>query len=211
MTLQSTASGGNPLTINEIKGEFGYTGSNTGPNTLTSYRRGGGYVPNHQANAAIPTSGTVDVLNFLSTDKIFKSSITSGTSTSGTVVYYGYSNNLSGIGAFGSLTGYSLFGISASSTAQATIGGIFGTRVTISFPFPSITYTTTLILAGGDYTSSATWTSLTMTQTSSVTVTRATASGSTGTTNYTSSGNYTTYTWFTQSINATGAVTFEIT
>jgi hypothetical protein len=207
MTLQSTASGGNPLTINEIKAEFG------GPNTITSYRRGGGYVPNHQANSAIPTSGTVGVLSFLSADKTFRSSITSGTTSSGgNTTYFGYSKNLDGIGTFGSLTGYSLFGISASSTAQATIGGIYGTRLVIPFPFSTVVYSTTFILEGGDYTASATWTSLTMTQIASVTVTRATASGSTGSTTYNSGGNYTVYTWLnTQSINATGAVTFEIT
>lgn len=206
MTLQSTASSGNPLTINEIKAEFG------GLNKITNYYRGGGYVPNHEANSVIPTSGNIKVLDFLSADKTFRSSITSGTSTNGSVVYYGYSNNLSGIGAFGSLTGYSLFGISASSTAQATIGEIYGTRLVIPFPFSTVIYTTTFILEGGDYTSSATWTSLTMTQIASVTVTRATASGSTGSTTYNSGGNYTVYTWLnTQSINATGAVTFEIT
>lgn len=205
MTLQSTASGANPLTINEIKAEFG------GPTTITSYYRGGGYVPNHEANSGIPTLGNIKVLNFLSADKTFRSSITSGTAGNGVnLTYYGYSKNLSGIGyTFGSLTGYSLFGISASSTTQAIIGGIFTSRIVIPFPFSSTAYVTTLLLEGGDYTTSAIWTSLTITQaSSSVTVTRAAASQI----RYLSTGNYTEYQWAgTQSINATGAVTFEIT
>jgi len=112
MTLQASASSGNPLTLNEIKTEFG------GPDTFTSYRRGAGYVPNHQANASIPSTGTVSMLNFLSADKLFKPAITSGTTTQdlgiGTEYTEGYT-----AGSLGSTT-YSTMGLSPSSLTTTT-------------------------------------------------------------------------------------------
>jgi len=112
MTLQASASSGNPLTLNEIKTEFG------GPNTFTSYRRGAGYVPNHQANASIPSTGTVRILNFLSADKLFKPAITSGSTTQdlgiGTEYTQGYI-----AGSLGSTT-YSTMGLSPSSLTTTT-------------------------------------------------------------------------------------------
>ena len=204
MTLQSTASSGNPLTINEIKAEFG------GPNKITNYYRGGGYVPNHDTNSGIPTSGNIRVLNFLSADKAFRCAITSGTSSiSGlgtVVVYYGYKT---GSPSFGSiLSGATYCGISGSSLTQATLGSVYSIEASVtSGPGTGATaYATYLVLNGGDYSSTATWTSLTLTQIASVTLNRsaATVDGSSGT--------YTTYSWSTPGpvINTIGTVTVAI-
>ena len=216
MTLQSALSGINPLTINEIKAEFGYIGSNSGPTTLTSYRRGGGYVPNHDVNVNIPATGTVRVSNFVNADKTFRKSVTGGSLTTfpigAIVTYSGYSTNLDGIGSFGSaLSGATYCGISSSSLAQATLGGFYGTTATptgIAGPGRE-SYSTTLILVGGDFTASATWTSLTITQSTSATLYRtnsfANYSGS-------SAGNYTKYTWGTVNEGiGSGTIVLEIT
>ena len=47
------------LSILDIVGEFGGTGS------LIAYYRGGAYVPDTATNAAVPTSGTIDIRDFL--------------------------------------------------------------------------------------------------------------------------------------------------
>lgn len=215
MTLQTTASSGDPLNISEIKTEFGSSST-----LLTSYYRGGGLVPNHEANAAIPASGSIKVLDFLGADKTFRCTINSGTYSTGGIVpatYYGYSTNLDGFTgtSFGSLSGYTYFGVSSSSLDQATIGGIYCASFFVVGPGGGggggggpggFVYVTALLLVGGDYTTTANWTSMTLTQTASVTLTRAAATSVT----YYASGNYTKYTWATQTLNATGAVTMEI-
>lgn len=208
MTLQSSASGANPLTINEIKAEFG------GPNTITSYYRGGGYVPNHDVNVGIPTSGNIKVLDFLSTDKTFRCSITAGQVSinpiGAFITYSGFSTNLDGVGySFGSiLSGATYCGISNSSLTQATLGGIYGASVTpVAIAGPQLTtYYTVLLLAGGDFTTSATWTSITLTQVTSITLNRTSATAT-----YYSSGNYTKYSWGGQTVNGSGTVTVAIT
>ena len=206
MTLQSSA----PLTLNEIKTEFGNSST-----LLTSYYRGGGSVPNHEANANIPTSGNIKVLDFLNTDKTFRCSMTSGSYSTGGIVpvyFYGYSKNLDGYPgtSFGSLSGYTYLGVSGSSLDQAIIGGLYGFQVFVAGPGGggggNFVYNTVLLLEGGDYTASSTWTSLTVSQSGSVTLTRAGATSAT----YFSSGNYTKYTWMTLSINGTGAISVEI-
>lgn len=47
------------ISLLDIKGEFG------GDGALTSYYRGGAYVPNTPANAAVPTSGAISIRDFL--------------------------------------------------------------------------------------------------------------------------------------------------
>lgn len=58
MTLQSSP----PISLDDIKGEFGLTGQPVG---LTQLYRGAGIVPNSPANANVPTSGSIDLLDFL--------------------------------------------------------------------------------------------------------------------------------------------------
>lgn len=60
MPLQSSASGADPLKLSEIKTEFG------GPDNLRAYLNGGTYVPSSPLNSGIPSSGTLKILDFLS-------------------------------------------------------------------------------------------------------------------------------------------------
>lgn len=53
MTLQSTP----PISLNDIKTEFGATGTRG----LTEFYRGGAFVPDSPANAGVPTSGPIDL------------------------------------------------------------------------------------------------------------------------------------------------------
>lgn len=50
-----------PISLNQIKTEFGATGSRS----LTEFYRGGSYVPNIPANSGVPTSGSISLLDFL--------------------------------------------------------------------------------------------------------------------------------------------------
>lgn len=50
-----------PISLNQIKTEFGATGSRA----LTAFYRGGSFVPNTPANSNVPTSGSISLLNFL--------------------------------------------------------------------------------------------------------------------------------------------------
>lgn len=193
MTLQSTASGGNPLTINEIKGEFGYIGSNSGPNTIASYRRGAGYVPNHQANANIPSSGTVRVLNFLGADRLFKPAITSGYST---VATYLGNINTEGYesGVLGSAT-YTTMGLSVSSLATTTLLEL----TYVDSPGPmglSTVYTLNFKLSGN----TPTWTSLVINGTTF------TPPGDFGGPYYDSVGNTTLWRWRGAAVEALGGL-----
>lgn len=61
MTLQSTASAGDPLTFREIIAEFG----NDASISLLDYYRGGSYVPSLPVTVGIPSSGTIRILDFL--------------------------------------------------------------------------------------------------------------------------------------------------
>lgn len=61
MTLPSSG----PLSMNQIRNEFNFGGSSN----IQSYYRGGVYVPNTPANAAIPTSGAITFSNFYGTQK----------------------------------------------------------------------------------------------------------------------------------------------
>lgn len=110
MALQSSASSANPLTLNEIKTEF--TG---GGNNLRSYLRAGGQVASHWNNSTIPTSGTIKILDFLSTSRNFEATLTTG--TNGFDV--GYDS-----GAWGSMS-QTTIGVSKSATTQSTVTGIW--------------------------------------------------------------------------------------
>jgi hypothetical protein len=57
MTLQSSP----PISISDIKAEFGVSGSYS----IRDFYRGAGIVPNTPANANVPTSGAISVLDFL--------------------------------------------------------------------------------------------------------------------------------------------------
>lgn len=50
-----------PISLNQIKEEFGATGSRS----LTEFYRGGAFVPNIPQNSNIPTSGAISLLDFL--------------------------------------------------------------------------------------------------------------------------------------------------
>lgn len=50
-----------PISLNQIKTEFGATGSRS----LTQFYRGGAFVPNIPANSGVPTSGSISLLDFL--------------------------------------------------------------------------------------------------------------------------------------------------
>jgi hypothetical protein len=51
--------GSGPISINDLKTEFG-----SGANSLASYYKGGGIVPNTATNANVPTSGAISLANF---------------------------------------------------------------------------------------------------------------------------------------------------
>tara|TARA_B100000123_G_C25590838_1_gene366977 strand:+ start:51 stop:686 length:636 start_codon:yes stop_codon:yes gene_type:complete len=58
MTLPSS---GSPISINDLVGEYGSTGS---ARSLSHYYRGGGLVANHSNNSSVPTSGTISLSDF---------------------------------------------------------------------------------------------------------------------------------------------------
>lgn len=57
MALQASP----PISLNDIKAEFGATGTRS----ITEFYRGGAFVPNTAANSGVPTSGQIDLLDFL--------------------------------------------------------------------------------------------------------------------------------------------------
>lgn len=79
-----------PISLLEIKNEFG------GPGNLLSYYKGGSHVPNSNANINVPSSGTIELRNFLGANAIIL------TMTNGTIgpTTNGYSQSAS----VGSLT-----------------------------------------------------------------------------------------------------------
>ena len=62
MTLQSSASGANPLTFSEIRTEFSYQGTST---SFRAYLKNAGIVDSDDDAPSVPTSGTMNMLNFL--------------------------------------------------------------------------------------------------------------------------------------------------
>lgn len=197
MTLQSTASAGNPLTINEIKAEF------SGPNSITSYYRGGGYVPNHGNNAAIPTSGTITVINFLGAGVTYDPTITIGGSYNydGNGSYYeGYQDPIVGTGGLGSISSSTQLGLSKSSLASTTFLGI---RTSSTWNSMGLSYIErTSVQMSGDLTAaSANWTSITV---GATTILRTSAYAVT----YVSGSNYTNWQFF--GIVSFGSVTITL-
>jgi hypothetical protein len=120
MSLQTSASAANPLTINELKTEF--TGPT--PSKLTNYYKGGGYVPPHTCNASAPTSGRINLLNFLGGDIVFRCALTEGGTNP-----HGYSDG-TGTTAIGTRSGNSSVGLSRSSTVAGTMSGWYVNDVT---------------------------------------------------------------------------------
>lgn len=123
MTLQASASSGSPLTLLEIDTEF------SGPAVpkLTNFYKGGGYVPPHQCNSTVPTSGTIKVLDFLGRDAVFRCGITTGYTVliDGSSFYSGYSTN-AGFGfVLGSQSGNTTIGLSASSLTTCTPAALY--------------------------------------------------------------------------------------
>ena len=66
------------ITMSAIKTEF------TGPNNLTAYYKGGTYVPNTPANAAVPTSGTIKLTDFYGASSVVTDVVVSDQSYSDT-------------------------------------------------------------------------------------------------------------------------------
>ena len=82
-----------PISLNDIKAEFGATGSRS----LTAFYRGGSFVPNIPANSGVPTSGSISLLDFLGASNlvmptwgpgIVRTAATSPASASATVTLY---------------------------------------------------------------------------------------------------------------------------
>jgi hypothetical protein len=148
-----------PLALSEIKTEFG------GGSTLAGYRRGGGLVANHTANASIPTSGTVAISNFLGAEKNFTCSMNVQQDNPNPLTYWGYN---SGVVGSASRTG---IGISPSSTAQTTFIGWYDQYTPNFSPPPDDIYIITFLVLSGDVTgswwSSISWGSLSLNRTSS--------------------------------------------
>lgn len=135
MALQTSASGADPLLMSEARTEFGLAGTVY----LTGFRIGSGNVANHENNytspAAIPSSGTIKLLNLLGSDKDFESNAwTRGSSiTYSTTCYtsFTFSQNFraygyTGVGAtYGTKGSIDVAGMGKSNTVQATITGVY--------------------------------------------------------------------------------------
>lgn len=161
MSLQTTASSANPLTINELKTEF--TGPT--PSKLTNYYKGGGYVPPHTCNASVPTSGRINLLNFLGGDVVFRCAITQASVQliDGASYNSGYSDgSYAGVAALGSRSGNTSVGLSPSSTTSATFSGFF-TQATWNTKTLSYSYFTRFVVASTTDLSSTAWVSITAT------------------------------------------------
>jgi hypothetical protein len=150
-----------PLALSQIKTEFG------GGSTLAGYARGGGLVANHTANAAIPTSGTIAISNFLGTERNFTCSMNVQKDLPSPVTYWGY---YSGVAGSASRTG---IGTSPSSTAQTTFVGWYDLYTPdLNPPYADIYTATFLVLSGnvtGTWWTDISWGSLNLTRASSAT------------------------------------------
>jgi hypothetical protein len=131
---------GSPVSFSGVRSEFG-----AGSSALSSYVRGGGYVANHENNAAISSSASGLALSqFLNTDKDFDTAYggNGGVWTTGTGNYYdgfstaeiisGYSagvaSNIVGlnyVGGVGSPNSFDYVGVSQSSLTTSVIKGVF--------------------------------------------------------------------------------------
>lgn len=192
MTLQSTASSANPITLLEIDTEF------TGPATpkLTDFYKAGGYVPPHQCNSAVPTSGTIKILDFLGTDVVFRCVMTTGYVSIGIdgSFYSGYSS--SGTFGFtaGTQSGNSTIGLANNSVNTCTPAALY-TLGAWNSKTSSYDYSTIFaVQSSTDFTNGTTypWVDIVITPTSPsgtpVTLTRSSATA-------TFDGTYTRWTW----------------
>ena len=111
MTLPSSL----PLTMGQIKGEFGSLTGNA-PDLRAYYRAPGGPVPNTYCNRNIPTGGTIKISNFLgaknaSGGRTIVGIVGVGTCYCGNCgcqccIYYGYNKN--GLRAGGDMGNFSI-------------------------------------------------------------------------------------------------------
>ncbi len=73
-----------PISIGDIQTEFG----GTGPRALSSYKRGGGLVPNHEQNANIPTTNSnIALSKFYGTARNFEAILIAGIGAGPSVGY----------------------------------------------------------------------------------------------------------------------------
>ena len=125
--LQATANSSNPLSLSEVKTEFG------GGQPLTGYRRGAGYVASHSNNTSVPTSGTINLLNFLGASKGFNSAggttWTAGEYNVGYDTYQGvntgYFPGAGFLNSLGTRGSYYQVGKSYSDTTNTNIDGVY--------------------------------------------------------------------------------------
>jgi hypothetical protein len=183
-----------PLALSQIKTEFG------GGSTLAGYYRGGGLVANHTANAAIPTSGTIAISNFLGAEKNFTCSLNVQQANPPPLplVYWGY---VSGTVGSASRTG---IGTSPSSTSQTTFVGWYDQYTPNFSPPPDDIYVGTFLVLSGNVTGTW-WTDISW---GSLNLTRASSSTPNGAFN----GTDTIWDWYGGPyFGGTGSATFTLT
>jgi hypothetical protein len=183
-----------PLALSQIKTEFG------GGSTLAGYYRGGGLVANHTANAAIPTSGTIAISNFLGAEKNFTCSldVQQANPPPLPLVYWGY---VSGTVGSASRTG---IGTSPSSTSQTTFVGWYDQYTPNFSPPPDDIYVGTFLVLSGNVTGTW-WTDISW---GSLNLTRASSSTPNGAFN----GSETVWDWYGGPyFGGTGSATFTLT
>lgn len=183
-----------PLALSQIKTEFG------GGSTLAGYYRGGGRVANHTANAAIPTSGTIAISNFLGAEKNFTCSLNVQQANPPPLplVYWGY---VSGTVGSASRTG---IGTSPSSTSQTTFVGWYDQYTPNFSPPPDDIYVGTFLVLSGNVTGTW-WTDISW---GSLNLTRASSSTPNGAFN----GTDTVWDWYGGPyFGGTGSATFTLT
>lgn len=201
------------ISFNDLQTTFG--GSN--PITMGEYNIGGGSVANHENNSAIPTSTTaqVSLSNFYGTGDFYSNDYTQGVEDHSYAVdefnniqhdYY-YGTHRGGyktgslVGSFGTFGSVDVVGTSKSSTAQATIEGIYDYWA--GYITPTLQHSK--VVFQGSVTGTW-WTSITV---NGVTKTRTSASTATGTV----AGSY-TYWMFTGTGNHfsfSGSGTYTVT
>lgn len=122
-----------PLALSQIKTEFG------GATTLGNYHRGQLYVPNHSANSAISTSGTISISNFLGAEKDFTCSMTSASAIPAGVVGYSLAAGYGSVSRSG-------IGIAGNSLTQVSFEGFYDFYSDFGF---GPVYISTFFLVGG--------------------------------------------------------------
>jgi len=194
MSLQTSASSGNPLTLLEIDTEFG------GPAVpkLTDFYKAGGYVPPHQCNSTVPTSGRINVLDFLGRDVVFRCVMTTGYALTGDgngSFYSGYSSSPSFGFSLGTQSGNSTIGLANNSVNTCTPAALYTLAAWNNKLSQYEYYTIFAVASSTDFSNGTTypWTNIIITPTSPsgspVTLIRSSA------TPPTFDGSYTRWTW----------------